>query len=81
MTKSIVEPVGVLGIGVEGRATIAYLLKHGLTRITALDRSPLEGLPESVASVVGPDHDQGLERFATLFRSPGIRPDHPSPVL
>jgi len=80
MTKRIVEPIGVLGVGVEGRATIAYLLRHGFTRITALDRSAVSGLPETVASVVGPDHDHGLERFATLFRSPGIRPDHPSLV-
>ncbi len=78
MKRQIVEPVGVLGVGVEGRATLDYLLKHGVFDITALDRAPIEGLPDGVASVFGPEHDQRLERFATLFRSPGIRPDHPS---
>ncbi len=76
--KEIKEPVAVFGVGVEGRSTIAYLLRQGVTRITALDRNEIGDLPEEIETVFGADHDQGLERFATIFRSPGIRPDHPS---
>ncbi|MCP4674657.1 MAG: UDP-N-acetylmuramoyl-L-alanine--D-glutamate ligase [Deltaproteobacteria bacterium] len=72
------EPIGILGVGVEGRATIDYLLREGICDITALDRREIGDLPAGVKSVFGADHDQDLEKFATIFRSPGIRPDHPS---
>jgi UDP-N-acetylmuramoylalanine--D-glutamate ligase len=78
MKQQIEEPVGVFGIGVEGRATINYLRAHNIGNITALDLKQTPDLPEGVASVFGPDHDKRLTRFATIFRSPGIRPDHPS---
>lgn len=67
----------MLGIGVEGRATIDYLLRHGVRDVVALDRQVVEGLPGSVRTVFGDGHDRGLDRYATVFRSPGIRPDHP----
>jgi UDP-N-acetylmuramoylalanine--D-glutamate ligase len=73
----IEEPVAVLGAGVEGRATIGYLIRRGVTRITALDRQVVEGLPDGITTVFGEGYDQGLDRFATVFRSPGIRPDRP----
>ncbi len=72
---NVQEPVAVLGVGVEGRETIAYLLRNGATEVTALDQHPIDGLPPSVATVFGPHYDQQLDRFATIFRSPGIRPD------
>lgn len=81
MKFHIDEPVGVLGIGVEGRATIDFLLKHGLRDITALDRSEISGLPTGVHHIFGPGYDQDLDRYKTIFRSPGIRPDHPSLVF
>jgi UDP-N-acetylmuramoylalanine--D-glutamate ligase len=71
------EPVAVLGVGVEGRATIDYLLRHGVADVTALDRQPVEGLPDGVRTRFGQEYDRGLDRFATVFRSPGVRPDHP----
>jgi UDP-N-acetylmuramoylalanine--D-glutamate ligase len=74
------QPVGVLGVGVEGRATIDYLLRHGVNDIAALDRQVVEGLPDGVQTAFGEGYDQGLDRFATVFRSPGIRPDHPELV-
>jgi UDP-N-acetylmuramoylalanine--D-glutamate ligase len=78
--QKLVEPVAVLGVGVEGRATIDYLLSLGLDNITALDRNIIEGLPEKISTIWGDDHLEGLDRFATIFRSPGIRPDHPALV-
>jgi UDP-N-acetylmuramoylalanine--D-glutamate ligase len=79
-SPAVREPVAVLGVGVEGRATIDYLLRHGVTNISALDRQVVEGLPGGVQTLFGQGYDQGLERFATVFRSPGIRPDHPELV-
>ena len=67
----------MLGVGVEGKATIDYLLAHGVTDISARDRQVVEGLPVGVRTEFGEGHDQGLDRFGTVFRSPGIRPDHP----
>jgi UDP-N-acetylmuramoylalanine--D-glutamate ligase len=71
------EPIGVLGVGVEGRATIGYLIRRGVRAVTALDRQPVEGLPPGVTAVFGEGHDRDLGRFATVFRSPSARPDHP----
>lgn len=73
----VVQPVGVIAVGVEGRASIDYLLSHGITDITAMDRTEIEGLPGGVKKVFGGEYDRDLSRFATIFRSPGIRPDHP----
>ncbi len=78
MKQTIREPVGVFGIGVEGRATIDYLRANHVRDITALDLKETAGLPEGTAAVFGPKHDENLVRFATIFRSPGIRPDHPA---
>jgi UDP-N-acetylmuramoylalanine--D-glutamate ligase len=80
MKKNISEPVGVLGVGVEGRATIAYLQAMGIREIVALDFNEVDGLPPDVSRVFGQEHNRDLSRFATIFRSPGIRPDHPSLV-
>lgn len=69
------EPVAVLGVGVEGMATLSYLRSRGYRDILALDRNPLSGLPQGVRSVTGPSYLEGLAEAATIFRSPGIRPD------
>jgi UDP-N-acetylmuramoylalanine--D-glutamate ligase len=72
------KPIGVLGVGVEGRATIDYLLRKNATEIVALDRNEITPIPPGVTTVFGEDHDRGLERFSTIFRSPSVRIDHPS---
>ncbi|MDJ0764114.1 MAG: UDP-N-acetylmuramoyl-L-alanine--D-glutamate ligase [Myxococcota bacterium] len=72
------EPIAVLGVGVEGVATIDFLLRQGAQSITALDRRDISDLPPGVRGVFGEGYDRDLQRFATVFRSPGIRPDHPA---
>lgn len=81
MKLKIEEPVGILGVGVEGRSTIDYLRRHNIKDITALDKSPIDSLPNDISTIWGSEHDKNLERFAVIFRSPGIRPDHPQLVL
>jgi len=76
----IAAPIAVLGVGVEGRSTISYLLSRGAERIAALDATVVDGLPSAVETRFGEGYDRDLERFATVFRSPGVRPDHPSLV-
>ena len=79
-------PVGLAGCGVEGLGTLAYLRAHGLTEIRLFDRglaerhgrgeplgAELEGLP-----LCGEEQwPAELARCGTVFRSPGVRPDHP----
>jgi UDP-N-acetylmuramoylalanine--D-glutamate ligase len=73
------EPVAVLGVGIEGLATIHYLKRRGVRTIMALDQQPIHGeLPQGVASHTGPGYLDALEAAATIFRSPGIRPDIPA---
>ena len=80
MNSRILEPIGVLGVGVEGQSIISYLRRRGAKRITALDRNEVASLPDDVSCVLGPDYDRDLTPFKTIFRSPGIRPDHPALV-
>ncbi len=75
MMKDKDQPVAVLGVGVEGRASIEYLLRNGYTDVTALDKVIVEGLPSGVRSVFGDDHADDLGRFRVVIRSAGIRPD------
>jgi UDP-N-acetylmuramoylalanine--D-glutamate ligase len=74
------EPVAVLGLGVEGRATVDYLLSQGVSDITGLDQKPVENPNPSIKTSFGDNYSRDLWRFATVFRSPGIRPDHPDLV-
>ena len=69
------EPIAVLGVGVEGWVTIEYLIEAGASDITALDLKEIQDLPDGVKSVCGDGYDRNLGRFATIFRSPGVRPD------
>lgn len=72
--------VGVLGIGVEGRATIDYLRSLGIADIEALDRNRVDGIPDGISTVFGEGYMENLERFSVVFRSPGFRPDLPQLV-
>jgi UDP-N-acetylmuramoylalanine--D-glutamate ligase len=86
----IKEPIGVVGYGVEGMSTCAYLLGRGFTDITVFDRHPPKQLDARVryagsaapgdvgtggsAYLSGP---RGLSAMRTVFRSAGVRPDLP----
>lgn len=78
LCSELAEPVAVLGVGVEGMATVQYLRRLGVQNIVALDHKPVLGLPEDVPFMTGPDYLEGLRGAATVFRSPGIRPDLPA---
>lgn len=72
-------PIGIFGFGVEGRSTLAWLLKRGITDITVFDRIRPTDLPDGIAyGGSGEDDDKVLLRMGTVFRSAGIRPDMPA---
>src|SRR3990172_4460570 len=75
--------VGVLGAGVEGLSSAAFLKKQG-AYVTVLDQKTKDQLdPEivqklgdlSVETVLNQNCLQNLSRFEILVRTPGIRPD------
>ncbi|MEO6094706.1 MAG: UDP-N-acetylmuramoyl-L-alanine--D-glutamate ligase [Fibrobacteria bacterium] len=81
------EPIGVVGYGVEGMSTCAYLLGRGFSDITVFDRNPPKNLDARAryagtggvgmggsAYLSGP---RGLSAMRTVFRSAGVRPDLP----
>lgn len=67
--------IAVLGYGVEGKAVLDYLIKHGFNEITVCDKNVdlKADLPEGVSSTLGVDYLNGLEEFEIIFRSPGIK--------
>ncbi len=73
--------VAVLGFGLEGKAVIRYLTKHGLQPVL-FDQKPLNDWSEedqkelellSVESVLGSNCFEKLKDFEIAFRSPGIK--------
>lgn len=79
----LVEPIGILGYGVEGASTCRYLLARGFTDITVFDRKEPQGLdPRAHYAGAGdgsPDgYLGGLGSMRTVFRSAGVRPDLPA---
>jgi UDP-N-acetylmuramoylalanine--D-glutamate ligase len=77
----LIEPIGVLGYGVEGRSTCGYLLERGFKDITIFDRAAPAGLDPRLkyaGAGSGPHgYLQGLPSMRTVFRSAGVRADLP----
>ena len=77
------RPIGLLGYGEEGRATLQFLLQQGIREVSIFDREYRED-PElgsaaraSLKVHSGAGYSRGLEDCGTVFRSPGVRPDLP----
>jgi len=77
--------VAILGYGMEGNATAAYLLKHGIKPVL-FDQRPWKDWDEiekseikklGVNFIFGPDAFKELAGFEIAFRSPGVNPSHP----
>lgn len=73
--------VAVLGYGLEGKATAAYLIKHGLNPVLFDEKPWAEWPPEEQEKIkalglnfiFGPDAFLELKGFDVAFRSPGIK--------
>lgn len=77
------RPIGLLGFGEEGKATLAFLRAQNVGSVHIYDRSERAGdgvepgLLEGATSHLGESYLGGLDECRTLIRSPGIRPDLP----
>lgn len=68
-------PIHVVGGGVEGRSTLAFLRALGFSDLVLRDRNA--ALDSEVPSVLGEGYLAGIPDGATIVRSAGIRPDLP----
>ena len=94
LIASLKPPLSLVGFGIEGRATLAFLRGQGLSGISVYDRG---FSPDDVAALEGElpgcsfhgegDWGESLSRGGggtvvrgggTVVRSPGVRPDHPA---
>lgn len=67
--------IAILGLGVEGKAVLNYLIEHDYSEITVCDRKVdlEESLPPGVSANLGADcYLKDLDKFKVIFRSPGI---------
>lgn len=66
--------IAILGFGVEGRAVLAWLMKHGYGEVTVCDQNvDLEAeMPQGVSVRLGEHYLNDLTDFEVIFRSPGI---------
>ncbi len=78
--------VTVIGIGVSNTPLIRLLREHGVA-VTACDKTPREEMTDRAEElealgaklVLGPDYLDDLQADV-VFRTPGMRPDHPALV-
>ena len=78
MQNNLVEPVGILGFGVEGQSTLRYLFREGIKDIVVMDKNPVN-LPEvpagaNVKVCSGENYLDGLKDCVTVVRSAGVYP-------
>lgn len=66
--------IAILGFGLEGKATMKYLLKHGYSELTVCDSNVNLDfkMPEGVSVSLGESYMEDLSDFDVVFRSPGI---------
>lgn len=82
------RPCEILGFGVSNRPLLGWLKAHGATDITVRDMCDTEkfvscGYADTVTAAgaryrLGKDYLEGMTGDSVIFRSPGIRPDHPA---
>ena len=75
--QELLEPIGVLGYGLEGASTSRFLLEKGYRDILVFDRKQPQALHQGLHYAGARDYLSGLSSVKTLFRSAGIRPDLP----
>ncbi|MEN9353777.1 MAG: hypothetical protein RL318_1102 [Fibrobacterota bacterium] len=68
----------VVGAGVEGLSTVAFLKAAGVETIVLRDRNASLKAPEGVSVIAGDGYLDGIPVQATVMRSAGIRPDLPA---
>lgn len=65
--------VAILGFDIEGTASYNYFVSRGDT-VTICDQDINKQIPDGVASVLGPQYLDNLDRFDLLVRTPGMNP-------
>ncbi len=68
------QRVGIVGYGVEGRASYDYWRWHG-AQVTIFDGNAQLALPNGVQAVLGDHYLDNFDGFDLLVHSPGIRSD------
>lgn len=68
----------VVGGGVEGLSTVAFLKAAGVENIVLRDRNASLQAPDGVELATGDGYLDGIPPQATVMRSAGIRPDLPA---
>ena len=70
--------IGILGFGVEGKSTLRYLIRNGISNIIVMDKAEvtLPEVPEKINIRVfsGENYKEGLKECKEVIRSAGIYP-------
>ena len=70
--------IAVVGYGIEGKAMLAYLVKHQYSNVTVCDQKVYIGekMPKGVSVRLGEHYLEGINEFDVIFRSPGVNHDN-----
>ncbi len=66
--------IGILGFGVEGKSTFAFLKENGFTDITVFDKNPIDISDSAITVISGDSYLTKLSQCDTIVRSAGINP-------
>lgn len=85
MPTELVEPIGIVGFGLEGEAVLRMLLSEGVKQIVVVDGANRAQAVRAIAPDAmvhtGPHYLEGLRSVRTIIRSPGINPQDLKPYL
>ncbi len=71
--SKILAPVGILGFGIDGKSTYAFLKKQGIS-VVVFDQNKVHNVPFN-EQITGLNYLKHLNLVKTLFRSSGINPN------
>ncbi|GHW02442.1 UDP-N-acetylmuramoylalanine--D-glutamate ligase [candidate division SR1 bacterium] len=76
LSKYQSSKIAILGFGREGKSTLNFLLKHGISpiQITILDQKEIEksDLPEGMVCISGQDYLSDLDSYDIIFKTAGM---------
>ncbi|MDD2907288.1 MAG: UDP-N-acetylmuramoyl-L-alanine--D-glutamate ligase [Candidatus Gracilibacteria bacterium] len=68
------KKIAILGYGLEGKSTLSFLGKIGVTDITILDKKEIENKENNLKYITGSDYLKNLDIYDIIIKAPGISP-------
>ncbi|MDD3144618.1 MAG: UDP-N-acetylmuramoyl-L-alanine--D-glutamate ligase [Candidatus Gracilibacteria bacterium] len=68
------KKIAILGYGLEGKSTLSFLMKLGVTDITIFDKKNITEKNKDINYITGDLYLENLDQFDLIIKAPGISP-------